>query len=162
MSIESQATLEELIRELASEMAQVQRALAEQAGLNGTDLMALYFIRRGGEVTPKGLAEHLGLTTGATAIMLNRLEARRLITRSPHPTDRRGVLLSLGADANKAGFASLRDKLQGLNSSVFDSLNEEEQTIVRRFMSDLVRNTHEALLRIRADRSTAPIKEPAN
>ena len=69
--------LDDLIRELSGEITQIHRWMAEEAGLNTTDLMALFFIRNGeGQVTPKQLAENLGLTSGATAILLSELEHR--------------------------------------------------------------------------------------
>ncbi len=150
MRPETQLGIEDLMRELSSELSQVYRWIAEQAGLNQTDLMGLYFINRAdGTATPKSLAEHLGLTTGATAILLNRLEARDYIVRTPHPTDRRGVLLSLGQAAREQEFLKLREKLFRLNADVIADLSPDEAVIVRRFIVRIVTNTRDSLRQFR-------------
>ena len=147
--------LADLVRELSNEIMQVQRWAAEQSGLNYTDLMGLYFIRNGeGTVTPTQLAQHLGLTSGATTILLNRLDARGFVVRSPHPTDRRGVLLSLGPAAVADGFLNVRDRLYSLNASVFDAMAPEEAVIVRRFLGELLTNTRDALRDLRTGKSS--------
>jgi DNA-binding MarR family transcriptional regulator len=132
--------------------------MAEQAGLNATDLMALYFIRNGvGQVTPKQLAENLGLTSGATTILLNRLEERGLICRTPHPGDRRAVLLSLGETAKSEVILNLRKHLREANAEVFDSLSDEESVIVRNFLARTLESTRHTLqaLRLKAQKEKA-------
>lgn len=134
------------MRELASEVTHVHRWLAELAGINHTDLMCLYFLRSAdGKATPKAVAEHLGLTSGATAILLNRLEAGGFIERHPHPTDRRAVLLSLGPATRQAGLSGVRDYFRNMNRNVIDSYSPEELAIVRRFIGDMLRNTRDKL-----------------
>jgi DNA-binding MarR family transcriptional regulator len=149
--------LDDLLRELSTELGQVYRWAAEQAGVNQTDLMSLYYIRSaGGSATPKALAEHLGLTSGATAILLNRLEARGLVQRTPHPTDRRAVLLSLGAGASEKGLLDLRQTVRRLNAAVIDELPPEEAEVVKRFMHRLLANTRDSLRRIRTQGPDSP------
>jgi DNA-binding MarR family transcriptional regulator len=150
--------LDDLIRELSAEITQVHRWMAEEAGLNTTDLMALYFIRNGeGQVTPKQLSENLGLSSGATTILLNRLEERQLITRTPHPTDRRAVLLSLGETAKSEVILNLRKHLREANAEVFDSLSDEESVIVRNFLARTLESTRHTLhaLRLKAQKEKA-------
>lgn len=143
--------LDDLIRELSAEITQMHRWMAEEAGLNTTDLMALYFIRNGeGEVAPKQLAENLGLTSGATAILLNRLEERGLVCRTPHPTDRRAVLLSLGEAARAEGILNLRRHLRAANAEVFDTLSEADAAVVRNFLARTLESTRRALQELRA------------
>jgi DNA-binding MarR family transcriptional regulator len=143
--------LDDLIRELSSEITQIHRWMAEEAGLNTTDLMALYFIRNNeGQVTPKLLSENLGLTSGATTILLNRLEERDFITRAPHPTDRRAVLLSLGEAAKSNGIMNLRKHLRAANAEVIDSLSQEEAVIVRSFLARTLESTRKALHTLRS------------
>lgn len=142
--------LDDLIRELSGEITQIHRWMAEEAGLNTTDLMALFFIRNGeGQVTPKQLSENLGLTSGATAILLNRLEERGLVCRTPHPSDRRAVLLSLGEAAKSEGIMNLRQHLRAANAEVFDSLSDEEAAIVRSFLARTLDSTRKALHTLR-------------
>lgn len=150
--MEKAAEMDDLMRDLAVEITHVYRRLAEQVGINHTDLMCLYFVRSlDGQATPKSVSQHLGLTSGATAIMLNRLEAAGLIARHPHPTDRRGVLLSLGDAARQTGVLRLRDHIRQMNKDVVASYSEAELRIVRRFITDVLANTRDALVKARSE-----------
>ena len=50
-----------------------QRRLAIDAGLTGTELRALFRVAQVVSMTPKDLATHLGLTTGAVTAISRRL-----------------------------------------------------------------------------------------
>lgn len=145
--------MDELLRDLTAEVTHVYRWLAEQAGINHTDLMCLFFVRSAdGTATPKAISQHLGLTTGATAIMLNRLEVARFIERRPHPTDRRGVLIALGPATEEAGLLALRDYVLRMNQQIIASYSDEELAIVRRFMGDVLANTRNTLRSARLEK----------
>lgn len=162
MSVDATTDMDDVMRELASEVTHVHRWLAEKAGINHSDLMCLYFVRTAdGTATPKAVSERLGLTSGATTIMLNRLEAGRFIERSPHPTDRRGVLLSLGPATKEAGLANVRDYFRDMNRDVIASYSAEELAIVRRFMVDMMRNTRDKLRGARLENGAPVIAPPA-
>lgn len=156
-SVERKPEMDELLRDLTAEVTHVYRWLAERAGINHTDLMCLFFVRSSdGKATPKAISQHLGLTTGATAIMLNRLEAARFIERHPHPTDRRGVLIALGPATEEAGLLQLRDYVLRMNQQVIASYSEAELAIVRRFIGDMLANTRDTLRKTRLDKG-APL-----
>jgi len=156
MELDKQPALDDLMRELSAELSQAYRWAAEQSGLNQADLLGLYFINSAnGTATPKSLAEHLGLTSGATAILLNRLQARDYVVRTPHPTDRRVVLLSLGKAARDQDFLKLRERLLGLNADIIAALSPEEAAIVRRFIGRMVTNTRDSLRQLRLGRTDA-------
>jgi len=150
MHVDEPADMDELLRDLTSEITHVYRRLAEEAGINHTDLMCLYFVRTSdGTATPKTISQHLGLTSGATAIMLNRLEAGGFIERKPHPTDRRATLIHLGPATRDAGVLRVRDYVRDINRQVIDSYSAEEQALVRRFLTDMMSSTRDALKRRR-------------
>lgn len=157
VSVERKPEMDELLRDLTAEVTHVYRWLAERAGINHTDLMCLFFVRSSdGRATPKAISQHLGLTTGATAIMLNRLEAARFIERHPHPTDRRGVLITLGPATEESGLLQLRDYVLRMNQQVIASYSEDELAIVRRFIGDMLANTRDTLRKTRLDKG-APV-----
>jgi len=154
--------MDDLVRELSNEIMHVYRWLAEQAGINQSDLMCLTFLRTAGpRATPKGVSEHLGMTSGATAIMLNRLEAAGFIERHPHPTDRRGVMLSLGPATRSAGLDNVRDYFRRMNRKVIDAYSPDELAIIRRFVTDLMSNTRDQLRDARLNNGLPVIAEPA-
>lgn len=67
------------------------------------DFDVINTLRRGdpGGSTPTDLARSALITSGAVSARLDRLEDRDLIRRTPHPTDRRGVLVTLSAQGER-------------------------------------------------------------
>ncbi|TFC94522.1 MULTISPECIES: MarR family transcriptional regulator [Cryobacterium] len=76
---------------------QLGRTFAASAGLHSTDATALIEILRAEEqgepISPARLSDRIGLTSGATSTLLNRLEDAGHIRRSRENTDRRVVTL---------------------------------------------------------------------
>jgi DNA-binding MarR family transcriptional regulator len=75
---------------------------ATALGIAPADLRVLYFLGVEPLATPKRVATHMGLTTGAVTSLVDRLVDGAFAERSPNPEDRRSVLLSLtpkGRDA---------------------------------------------------------------
>lgn len=67
-------------------------------GLNSGEFDVLATLRRAGEpyqLTPTALFSSLMLSSGAMTNRLDRLENAGYIERKPHPTDRRGILVTL-------------------------------------------------------------------
>jgi predicted transcriptional regulator len=79
------------------------RALAGRVGLNATDLQVVDILAGTGPATAGQLAELTGLTTGATAQMLGRLEKDGVVRRERDPDDGRRVLVRLAPDWDKTG-----------------------------------------------------------
>jgi len=73
---------------------------ARQQNVSVTELRALSRIVEERQLTPKQLSASLDLTTGAVTAVTDRLVAAGLITREPHPSDRRSLLLT-PTDAGK-------------------------------------------------------------
>jgi DNA-binding MarR family transcriptional regulator len=97
---------EGLVRELIREVrrlnglgASLFRAAAGRAGMNATDLQVVDLLRNIGPMTAGRIAELTGLTTGATAQMLGRLERDGILRRERDPEDGRRVLVRLAGDA---------------------------------------------------------------
>src|SRR5215469_1071434 len=95
------------------------RAVGQLLGVNVTDMKCLDIMTLKGSASPSELAEHTGLSTGATTAMIDRLEHAGLVVRRPHPTDRRGTLVILSKTATRklpAMFQSLANSIEGLVS----------------------------------------------
>ncbi|WP_243064526.1 MarR family winged helix-turn-helix transcriptional regulator [Humibacter sp. RRB41] len=109
--------------------------------LNETDMKALRFLvaskNQGILVTPGMLAEHLRISTASTTKVLDRLEAAGHIQRSPHPTDRRALAISITQKTHER----VRDGVGRLHSHRFDvaaSLTSSERETVIRFLEKMV------------------------
>jgi DNA-binding MarR family transcriptional regulator len=72
-----------------------RNVIAEQLGLNVTDMECLGLLFHKSIATPTELSKHTGLSSGATTAMLDRLEKSGLISRRPNPHDRRGTLIEI-------------------------------------------------------------------
>ena len=72
-----------------------RNALAKRLGLNLTESLCLTVLGIKSVSTPTELARYIGLTTGSTTALLDRLEKRSFIQRKPNPEDRRGVIIEI-------------------------------------------------------------------
>jgi DNA-binding MarR family transcriptional regulator len=79
----------------------MRRRFANVLGLSASEFRAVMRVGRAVDLTPKGLAQELEMTTGAVTAMIDRLEAAGLIARRPNPTDRRSLFLHLSPDGLK-------------------------------------------------------------
>ena len=96
------------------------QAVGQLLDLNVTDMKCLDIMTLKGPASPSELAQHTGLSTGATTAMIDRLENAGLVVRRPHPTDRRGTIVVLSRKAMRklpAMFASLAKAMDALVST---------------------------------------------
>ncbi|GAA1000617.1 MarR family winged helix-turn-helix transcriptional regulator [Subtercola frigoramans] len=75
--------------------------IARDAGVSATELRALFRIAQAVSLTPKDLASHLGMTTGAVTAIARRLVDLGLVHRVDHPDDRRSLYLELSASGHE-------------------------------------------------------------
>lgn len=87
----------EALRAFAYAYQESSRQLAEWMSLPHADGAGLGEVawaeRQGTPLSPARLSERLGLTSGATSVLIGRLEQRDLVRRSRESTDRRVVTL---------------------------------------------------------------------
>lgn len=88
------AALGEAVRAYQAAVDDFDRETARLLNINQTDLRCLEILLQDlSQAAPTELASRLGLTTGSVTPMLDRLERRGYLTRSPHPTDRRKTIV---------------------------------------------------------------------
>lgn len=114
----------------------VTAELARELGVAPSDLRALIYLADHDSVTPKQVAHHLSVTTGALTGILDRVERVGYVHRAAHPSDRRSLLIELtpaGRDAveeTRAVYASafaaaIAPEHVDLVVAIFDSLAAE-------------------------------------
>jgi len=117
------------VRDYGVHLTLFRNAMSEWAGLNITDMECLRLLFLKGIATPSELARHVGLTSGATTAMLDRLEKAGLIERRPNPDDRRGTLIApTKSSAEKA--ASWFESARKAQDELISSYSESEQEII--------------------------------
>jgi DNA-binding MarR family transcriptional regulator len=89
------------LRALSTVQDRLDQYAAERFGLNRTDLRALDFIGQAGITSPTALAAALGMSTGATSTVLDRLEAAGYASREPDPDHRRRTQVRITARTEK-------------------------------------------------------------
>lgn len=67
--------------------------MGEQLAVNQTDVAAMQYLITDGPMTPTQLAGKLELSTAATTVVADRLTKVGHVTREPHPTDRRAMII---------------------------------------------------------------------
>ena len=98
MSLDGHELRDALQREMPayiSAAVRYQIAIANQLQIPVTDIHAIGAILEFGPIGPRRLAELMGMTTGATSRLVDRLERAGYVTREPDPADRRRVVLHL-------------------------------------------------------------------
>jgi DNA-binding MarR family transcriptional regulator len=91
-----------------------RRRLAQSLGISVTELRALGRIAEADSLTPRALADQLGITTGSVTPLLDRLEDTGYLRRVPHPHDRRSIQLELtgqGAEAIGGTYRTFQSRL---------------------------------------------------
>jgi DNA-binding MarR family transcriptional regulator len=87
-------------------------------------MRALYFLNVEPDATPKRVAAHMGLTTGAVTTLVDRLVDGGFALRSPNPNDRRSVLLAL----TDRGREAVAEVTQLYSTAFLDSIDPAEMS----------------------------------
>lgn len=87
------AALDREMRWMNAHSVLFSQVVADLAGLAPTDLEALDILNLTGPIPAGRLAELIGLTTGSTTTLIDRLEAAGCVLRERDPTDRRRVIV---------------------------------------------------------------------
>jgi DNA-binding MarR family transcriptional regulator len=83
---------------------QLRTRIAQDVGINATDLTVISLVGDMGRMTPKLLASEISMGTGTVTAVIDRLVVAGLLGRVPNPRDRRSVFLEL-TDTGRATLA---------------------------------------------------------
>ncbi|WP_250003502.1 MarR family transcriptional regulator [Actinoplanes sp. M2I2] len=131
----------DLLRLYSIEAQRVAHEFAGRHGLHFTDLQALIAVmhaeRRGTPLTPGRLGEAIGLSSGATTAVIDRLERAGHLMRTRESTDRRVVHLRYGEPGMELAVAFFRP-LGVRSQAVMDGFSPDELVTVRRFLDGML------------------------
>lgn len=121
-----------------------QSSIATAFSLHPTDLLAIHFLGQKGDMTAGQLGTHLGLTSGATTALVDRLVKLKFVKRANSPSDRRRVYIQL----NQPKIQLLKSKYQAIDQKLEDILGnypEAHAQVISQFLKSLSKNitTHE-------------------
>src|SRR6266513_6101144 len=87
--------LKDSLRDLGTQLAQLNHSVGARLDLKPTDLGCLDLISRHGPISPTGLARRAGLHPATMTGVLDRLERGGWIARERDPSDRRAVVVRI-------------------------------------------------------------------
>ena len=128
------------------------RAIADRAGIHGTDFECLDVLDWAGPITAGELARHVGITSGAVTGVIDRLERIGFVRRASDPRDRRRVIVQLELidDDRRAQMEALLRPLQDDMAAVNDRFDDDQLATVLEWL----RSANDAV-----DRSTRRLRE---
>ncbi len=110
-------------------------------GMGETDLVALRFLLREQRadrvVLQRDLARLLDISSPSVTALVDRLERSGHVTRRPHPTDRRAVVVVPTVDSDREVRETLGDMHRRM-IAVVDGLQQSELDVVARFLAGMV------------------------
>ncbi|WP_217181920.1 MarR family winged helix-turn-helix transcriptional regulator [Streptomyces sp. AC495_CC817] len=134
------AVLMGALGELREAEQRLSRASRRYMQLNDSDMRALHYLivcaNRGVIATPGGIAQHLGISTASTTKLLDRLEKGGHIHRSPHPSDRRALAISITPETRQAAMDTV-GRQQSKRFYAAARLTSAEREVVIRFLTDM-------------------------
>jgi DNA-binding MarR family transcriptional regulator len=121
------------LRGLHSAVDTVNQGVADELGINRTDLRCLEIVARHGPLTAGRLAEEANLTTSAVTTVLDRLEQAGFARRVRDATDRRRILVELTSEASQR-LSALYHGLLAASTANLERYSEAELHLILDFV----------------------------
>lgn len=131
------AGIRELVRGVTVRQQAFERHLALGLGVDRAGLDVMDHLMSQGPATPTDLARALDISTAAMTLVLNRLEAAGHVSRDPHPTDRRRVIVTASEASMRQAYGYVDPLIRDVEG-VIDSLTPTERETVERFLVGLL------------------------
>jgi DNA-binding MarR family transcriptional regulator len=120
-----ETALTESLKQLGELSRSFEESRARRLGVNGTDLRCLRLLQGEGVTTAGDVAREMGLTTGATTAVLDRLERRGFVRRTRDRRDRRRVTIGLTPAAQRH-LQAVDDACHSKIKDIGTRLNDQE------------------------------------
>ncbi|WP_343531625.1 MarR family transcriptional regulator [Pedobacter sp.] len=138
-----------LTREFSTGTVLMHQAIAEKAGLTGTDHKYIDLLLQHGAMTAGQLADLSGITTGAVTAMIDRLEKSKLVKRERSADDRRKVIVVLDREEafKRIGpsFKSMQEDLENL----YDDFTPTELITIQKYLNAVVTFTNKQIKKLK-------------
>lgn len=128
---------------LGAGLIRLMHAMATVFRLNPSDFQAYLLLRIEGPMTPGEIAQCLRLATGSVTALVDRLEARGLVTRDRHPGDRRKVVVRPAGLADAAPGAAFPEGMRNAMLALHDRYSPAELEVIADWLHRTTRTLHE-------------------
>lgn len=131
-----------MLRDAITRLNRRVRQTRPVGDLTATQLSALASLEVAGAMTPRELADAERVRPPTMTKIVAKLEERELVQRTPHPTDRRQVILS-ATTAGRAMLAQFERAREEWLARRLSELTAEEREVLRR-AAEVLRRIAEA------------------
>ena len=144
------AALKQELRKINGLGASFFRVAATLTGMAAdTDIQVMDILDLAGEVSAGQLAELMGMTTGAIARILNRLEEAGIVRRERDPNDGRRVIVRLARGTDEMPkIGSMFDALGNVWEELASDYDDEQMAFLLSFLTRLNAMTGEEVIRL--------------
>jgi DNA-binding MarR family transcriptional regulator len=115
-----------------------ERKLSE-ANIGYTEQTILMYLYDGNVVNQDTIAKYFMLDKGAIAKALNKLEEKKLITRTDNPNNKREKLVKI-TELGKCKFIFNNKEIDELHQFLFDGISEDELSQFNRTLQKITEN----------------------
>ncbi len=129
-------TVLDSVAEFGIETTMFRNAMAKKLALSLTESLCLTALGLGQVSKPTEISRFTGLSSGATTIMLDRLEARQFIRRKPDPNDRRSVIVEIDSGFSEVAFDMVQS-IQNDNRNHVSNFSQDELEVINRFLTGM-------------------------
>lgn len=150
-----------LVREVLVLNEVIEFIMRREMNLNETDFQAMQHLMKQRSMSPGELAKMLHLTAAATTTVIDRLERKGHITRTPHPTDRRRWLISPSEESVRAAMAKLMPMIMDVDTMV-RTYKDDEQAVIVDFLRNVVTSMSERVSALENEPNNHPVTEPSD
>ena len=123
-------------RRLDMALAGMHMEISGRLDMTPAELLAVAWLGMEGDLGPTDLAHRLHMRTGAVTALLDRLEARGRIARTPHTSDRRKVVIRL-TDAGRGEAMAHLGPMVDEAVALARSISAEDRERIGAYLDDL-------------------------
>ncbi|MBG0740191.1 MarR family transcriptional regulator [Paeniglutamicibacter antarcticus] len=116
---------------------EVEKQLGRELTVNSTDLDVMQHLMQSGPLSPSTLAQLLGISTAAVTVAIDRLVKRGHVSRQPHPTDRRRLLVVPAPDSTRRAMANLLPMIREVDALI-TAYTQDEQSAITDYLAKTV------------------------
>lgn len=120
-----------LLRMILSLSEDFGKYMEGELTVNPTDMSAMNHLLMSGPMSPTQLAKRLGVSTAAATVITDRLTKVGHVSRAPHPTDRRGIVITPEPASVAKAMGALMPMVMGIDQVISDFDNTEQDAITR-------------------------------
>lgn len=125
--------LRKLNQQHAYTSIQMHEAIANRAGLSGTDHKYLGFLLQKGQMTAGELAGLTGLSTGAVTGLIDRFEKKKLVKRQLATDDRRKIMIEPNTKKIMALLEPLYKEYRSRSEKLMASFSGKEIRVIETY-----------------------------